>query len=510
MLLAAEMDDSMTILKKTYQPSKNYSYRLPYQNLHMMWDIFNTLDDSHSGFIAKEDLGTALRAAGLIISNGQIEDLIYENSLEEAKEISMDMYFILVARYHRDQTISDGKLVDGTFLYLPKVGKVRVVKVERCEGDPSEPNSMIFGCKIVVEEASGRRMEDRQQGGQVIEIPWVHAKYSRRIQEWIRHHDNKEFLQLIPHFEYQEDEMGNKAVKGAFLGMYTDITAGAGEKKKIYEKSSFGKIKMDPLTGKPVVKRHQQFVAPDDIIRKKLCDVRSAEALSDAEYDKFMSALPTGEDIYVRENPDGPSFSKDMEGVFDAVMETYHAFLLDEDEDLNGSDADDDVGMEHERDSEMESPSRTRSDPPIPSSTELSLSMRLKDLEKGVEKGVMSAIETTEKGLQAGLDGMGVGVDIFRSKSGSVSDSDLSDFKNQGSEIASITDGGDESSSTSENPSSAMDSAYGEEREEHGDRDDVMDILDSSRKEKRDVYKNLLHDRSRAINKLVVRADGFE
>ena len=89
------MDDTTTILEKSYHPSKNFSYRLPYKVLHMMWDIFNTLDEEHTGFIKKEYLSTALRAAGLIISNSQIEDIIYENKLEDAKEISMDLYFIL-------------------------------------------------------------------------------------------------------------------------------------------------------------------------------------------------------------------------------------------------------------------------------------------------------------------------------------------------------------------------------------------------------------------------------
>ena len=128
---------------------------------------------------------------------------------------------------------------------------------------------------------------------------------------------------------------GNKALKGAFLGLYTDITASSSEKKKIYEKNSFGKKKVDLLTGKPIVTRHQQFVAPDEIIRKKLCNVRSSEALSDAEYDKFCSALPTGEEVYVRDNTGGPSFSKDMEGVYDAVMQNFRSFMLAEDGDLD-------------------------------------------------------------------------------------------------------------------------------------------------------------------------------
>ena len=210
----------------------------------MMWHIFNTLDDSHSGYIAKEDLGTAC-VLRLIVSNGEIEDLIYENGLEEAKEISMDLYFIFVARYHRDQTIVDGA-GDGTYLQLPKLGKVRVLRVEDYEGDFKDPSSLRFKCVVIVEEGIGQRFKSEENAPAMVDIPWAQAKFSYSIQNWIRHHHDKDMHQLIAKFEYQEEELGNKALKGAFLGLYTDITASSSEKKKIYEKNSFGKKKVDP------------------------------------------------------------------------------------------------------------------------------------------------------------------------------------------------------------------------------------------------------------------------
>lgn len=491
------MDESVSILKQTYSPSKNFSYRLPYQQLHMMWDIFNTLDDSHSGYIAKEDLGTALRAAGLIVSNGEIEDLIYENGLEEAKEISMDLYFIFVARYHRDQTIVDGKLVDGTYLQLPKLGKVMVLRVEDYEGDSKDPSSLRFNCVVIVEEGIGQRFKSEETAPAKVDIPWAQAKFSYSIQNWIRHHHDKNMHQLIAKFEYQEEELGNKTLKGAFLGMYTDITASSSEKKKIYEKNSFGKKRVDLFTGKPIVTRHQQFVAPDEIIRKKLCNVRSSEALSDAEYDKFCSALPTGEEVYVRDNTGAPSFSKDMEGVYDAVMQNFRSFMLAEDGDLDDIH---DSMKEKERDSEGDAGQPGSPDDGIGMGgrSELSLSNQIIKMEAGLEKGVMT-------GLQAGLDGMGVGINIFNDKSGSGTGSDLSVFKD-GADVASITDGASDDE---------VSSSDGEEVYDFGDGSDTSDILDDlidgpKKNKNGGVYKNLLHDRSKDISKLVVKTDdGF-
>ena len=156
----------------------------------MMWDIFNTLDEEHTGFIKKEYLSTALRAAGLIISNSQIEDIIYENKLEDAKEISMDLYFILVARYYRDQSMIDGELVDGTYINLPRLGKVRVLNVDASYGDPEDPSSMGFSCQVLVEKIDKHRKSENRRT-QSVDIPWAQARYSHTIQEHIRHHSDQ-------------------------------------------------------------------------------------------------------------------------------------------------------------------------------------------------------------------------------------------------------------------------------------------------------------------------------
>ena len=45
-----------------------------------------------------------------MIDDENMKDILYEYGLEEEERVTMDTYFIIVAKYKRDQTFLHGKL----------------------------------------------------------------------------------------------------------------------------------------------------------------------------------------------------------------------------------------------------------------------------------------------------------------------------------------------------------------------------------------------------------------
>jgi hypothetical protein len=467
-----------SILKRSFVPSKNFSFRLSYKHLHVMWNIFNTLDEGHSGFIAKDDLGTALRAAGLLISNSQIEDLKYENNMDDIEEVSMETYFILVARYFRDQSMLDGRPLDGTLVEVPVRGFVRVDRVLSYEGFIDTPSTLVFTCEFSATSPTSGVLKKSQES---IDISWKFARFSVVIQDWIRTHPDTDMHDLIKDFGNQADESVQKIAQGAFRGVYTDISDTTTEKKKIYATDAYGGVKKDPQTGQSVVKRHQQFVVPDEILKKKLTSPNVAEALTDAEYEKFMSRLPTGHDVFVRESVNSSRNSMDMEGVYEAVTAAYTRFAAGEDSKEEQADDIDGVGDN------------------AAAAADTTLSGGIRGLGNmlnkaggnvagaavhGVQDGLLGVIKETGRGLQAGLDTVGMEVDI--DALGILKDDDSNDFISPDSmdpafradnDVPSVSDGATRSSSSSDNSSST-----GEDFD-----DDALDLGDGGG----DILNNL-------------------
>ena len=167
-----------------------------------------------------------------------------------------------------------------------------------------------------------------------------------------------------------------------------------------------------------VIRRSQQFIVPDDILKKKLCNSNMGESLSDAEYDEFMALLPLGDDIYVREFQDGPSTSKDMEGVLEEVIKTCKSFAqdgVDGDDDGNyDEDSDDDAKGTENKDT-LEGFLRHLGENELVSEAERALEGVEEEMERDLrdaKQRVFKSFVGAGKGLQAGLDAVGLQVDI--------------------------------------------------------------------------------------------------
>ena len=136
-------------------------------------DILATLDEELVGPIKKSDLPVALRAAGMMIDDENMKDILYEYGLEEEERVTMDTYFIIVAKYKRDQTFLHGKLLDGTVLELPRLGPVKISEIFDHSGNPFDPPSMLFVCAVV--RQTHTQYQDLEESMEY-NMPWEFAR----------------------------------------------------------------------------------------------------------------------------------------------------------------------------------------------------------------------------------------------------------------------------------------------------------------------------------------------
>lgn len=342
-----------------FTPSKNWDYRLPYRELLHLRDIHETLDEELVGTIKKSDLPVALRAAGMMIDDENMKDILYEYGLEEEERVTMDTYFIIVAKYKRDQTFLHGKLLDGTVLELPRLGPVKISEIFDHSGNPFDPPSMLFVCAVV--RQTHTQYQDLEESMEY-NMPWEFARLSFKVKEYLQERvnvpmsdDDINLAALFPLMSTPWEEKAKKTLRGAFLGIYTDVNPSS-NLKRLYEYDSSGNKVKNPAYVKPdeddpeyeekknkeyITKRIQQFIVPDDILRKKLCNPHVGQPLSDVEYEEFLALLPHDDEIFVREHQDAPSNSKDMEGVLDTVTQICRNFAFGEDGNPDGDDSDD-------------------------------------------------------------------------------------------------------------------------------------------------------------------------
>ncbi len=468
--------------------SKNWDYRLPYRELVHLRDIHEALDEDFFGTIKKDDLAVALRAAGMMISNEKLKDIIYEFGLEEEERVTMEKFFIIVANYKRDQTLMHGDLLDGTVLELPRVGVVKIDEVYDHSGNPFDPPSMLFMCRVIKQDTGQFQAVDKTTE---YRVSWEFARVSLKVREYLHKivdsglsRSDRDLAALLPHLSTPSEEKAQKALRGAFLGVYTDVNPPS-NLKKIYALDNSGKKIKNPDYVEPdeddpnysekkskefLIRRIQQFIVPDEILKKKLCNSNMGEPLTDAEYDEFISLLPPDDEICVREHPDGPSTSKDMEGVLSEVNSIYRNFAYSGEEvnDIDNDDDDDDDDDRNGRDFFGESKkalARTREG--------------FEGIEEEVEQDLRKAGHEVFKGfvgagksLQAGLDAVGLEVDIDAlgilddrkegSDMGSAADSDFVESQNsEDSQDALSGDAESDFSSTVEHVSDAMSSLTG-------------------------------------------------
>ena len=95
-----------TNLKKTnkFVPSKNYNFRCSEAQIKLFKRIFDLYDDDHDGKIDPKFLGLALRAAGAIVTNSQVEKILTGHDPQKLNiPIDLSDYFVFIARILRDQ-----------------------------------------------------------------------------------------------------------------------------------------------------------------------------------------------------------------------------------------------------------------------------------------------------------------------------------------------------------------------------------------------------------------------
>ena len=90
--------------KNKFVSSKNYNFRCSEAQIKLFKRIFDLYDDDHDGKIDPKFLGLALRAAGAIITNKQIDKILSEHDPQKLNiQIDLSDYFVFMARILRDQ-----------------------------------------------------------------------------------------------------------------------------------------------------------------------------------------------------------------------------------------------------------------------------------------------------------------------------------------------------------------------------------------------------------------------
>jgi len=91
--------------EKHFKPSRNFNFRLSKKQIFKLKQVFDAHDDDYDGVMETKYLGVAMRAAGLLISNKEIEDTIVALELENPAlvgKIELSRFFILMALKFRD------------------------------------------------------------------------------------------------------------------------------------------------------------------------------------------------------------------------------------------------------------------------------------------------------------------------------------------------------------------------------------------------------------------------
>lgn len=178
---------------KEFKPSANFNYRLSKKQIFKMKQIFDVYDDDCDGIIDIEHLGVAMRAAGMLISDSDIE-LTKKQLVEQGVigKIEMSQFFLLMARKFRD---------GGD---IEKAAKVAFKSIYTDPNDPLTRRVPLKVLKVKLSLSGGEPLiEDevdtftREIRPDLLDHDGVTADYDNLI-EWI--------LEDIPDLKLDEDE----------------------------------------------------------------------------------------------------------------------------------------------------------------------------------------------------------------------------------------------------------------------------------------------------------------
>ena len=121
-------------------------------------------------------------------------------------------------------------------------------------GNPFDPPSMLFVCAVV--RQTHTQYQDLEESMEY-NMPWEFARLSLKVKEYLQERvnvpmsdDDINLAALFPLMSTPWEEKAKKTLRGAFLGIYTDVNPPS-NLKRLYEYDSSGNKVKNPAYVKP-------------------------------------------------------------------------------------------------------------------------------------------------------------------------------------------------------------------------------------------------------------------